>query len=48
VTIADPIRGFQGWRNRWWDRADELPFPNWQDVAGAQPALLSPDARGGG
>lgn len=30
VTITEPIRGFQGWRYRWWDRAAERPFPDWQ------------------
>lgn len=30
VTIPEPIRGFQGWRYRWWERADEIPFPDWQ------------------
>ena len=30
VTIAEPIRGFQGWRYRWWQREDEQPFPEWQ------------------
>ena len=30
VTIAEPIRGFQGWRYRWWEREDEQPFPEWQ------------------
>ena len=30
VTIAAPIKGFQGWRNRWWDRAIEVPFPAWK------------------
>lgn len=30
VTIVEPIRGFQGWRYRWWDRADEMPFPEWK------------------
>jgi hypothetical protein len=29
VTIPEPIRGFQGWRYRWWDRAAEVPFPDW-------------------
>jgi hypothetical protein len=28
-TLATGIRGFQGWRYRWWDRAAELPFPEW-------------------
>lgn len=27
VTIAEPIRGFRGWRYRWWDQQDEQPFP---------------------
>lgn len=30
VTIADPIRGFQGWRYRFWARANEIPFPDWK------------------
>jgi hypothetical protein len=37
VTIDEPIAGFRGWRKRWWDRASERPFPEWEfaDVAGA-------------
>jgi hypothetical protein len=30
VTIDEPIRGFQGWRYRWWNRDDEKPFPDWK------------------
>jgi hypothetical protein len=30
VTIPEPVRGFQGWRYRWWDRTVELPFPDYQ------------------
>lgn len=30
VTIPQPIKGFQSWRYRWWDREDEVPFPNWK------------------
>jgi hypothetical protein len=30
VTTRGFIRGFQGWRYRWWERADEIPFPNWK------------------
>jgi hypothetical protein len=30
VTIPDPVRGFQGWRYRWWDRSSEIPFPSWK------------------
>lgn len=37
VTIAEPIRGFQGWRYRWWKREDEVDFPDWEN----------PVARGG-
>lgn len=24
------IRGFQGWRYRWWRLYQEIPFPNWR------------------
>lgn len=30
VTLPVPIIGFQGWRYRWWDRSDEMPFPGWR------------------
>lgn len=30
VTISERIPGFRGWRYRWWDRADERPFPEWR------------------
>lgn len=30
LTIDEPIRGFQGWRYRWWEREAERPFPEWQ------------------
>jgi hypothetical protein len=30
VTIDEEIRGFRGWRYRFWDRADEIPFPSWR------------------
>jgi hypothetical protein len=29
-TIAEPIRGFRGWRYRWWNYDDERPFPDWR------------------
>ena len=29
VTIDRPIRGFQGFRYRDWDRSEERPFPDW-------------------
>lgn len=29
VTVPEYIRGFQGWRYRWWDRSHEVPFPEW-------------------
>lgn len=28
-TIAESIRGFQGWRYRFWERESEIPFPDW-------------------
>ncbi len=30
VTIPEPIRGFQGFRKRWWPYCDEIPFPDWR------------------
>ena len=30
VTIPEPIRGVPAWRKRWWEYADEIPFPDWQ------------------
>lgn len=30
VTIPDPIKGFQGYRYRWWMRQNEIPFPEWR------------------
>lgn len=32
VTIPEVIKGFQGYRYRWWDREDERPFPEWRDL----------------
>lgn len=29
-TLPAGIKGFQGWRYRWWDRVIEIPFPNWK------------------
>lgn len=31
VTIPEYIKGFRGWRYRWWDPATEVPFPDWMD-----------------
>lgn len=30
VTVPEYIRGFRGWRYRWWDRSSEIPFPDWR------------------
>ena len=30
VTVPEYIQGFRGFRYRWWDRAIEVPFPDWQ------------------
>lgn len=24
------VIGFQGWRRRWWQRENEIPFPDWK------------------
>lgn len=30
-TIPEIIPGFRGLRERWWNRADEVPFPDWKE-----------------
>lgn len=30
LTLDKPVRGFQGWRYKWWDALDERPFPSWR------------------
>lgn len=35
ITIEGEIRGFQGYKARWWDRSLERPFPRWQ-IEGVQ------------
>lgn len=30
VTIAETIKGFRGFRKVWWDRIQEVPFPEWK------------------
>jgi hypothetical protein len=30
VTTDETIRGFRGWRERWWKLEAERPFPEWQ------------------
>ena len=32
VTIQEPVRGFRGWRYRWWNTAAEVPFPDWRVI----------------
>lgn len=31
ITVKQLIAGFRGWRYRWWDYKDEMPFPNWRE-----------------
>lgn len=33
VTIDETIRGFRGWRRRWWPYYRERPFPDWKGAA---------------
>lgn len=33
VTVPNmPLKGFRGFRYRWWDRDQEIPFPDWQNI----------------
>jgi hypothetical protein len=45
VTIPEPIRGFRGWRYRWWPQEDERPFPDWQTAGVGERVTTS--AQGG-
>lgn len=36
VTVEERIVGFRGWRECWWAREAEVPFPDWQ-TAGVAP-----------
>lgn len=52
VSIARSIPGFQGYRYRFWDRGDEVPFPGWRDPRARavaaddrQPELFAAPAR---
>lgn len=45
VTIPEYVRGFRGWRYRWWDYSAEVPFPDWRNPdAHRVPALASVEA----
>lgn len=39
VTIPEEVRGFRGFRYRWWERETEEPFPDWR-TAGCGPLRL--------
>jgi hypothetical protein len=46
VTIPEFIRGFRGWRYRWWDRIVETPFPDWQEYGTSMPTpVVTPPER---
>lgn len=32
VTIPETIPGFRGLRKRWWEREQEVPFPDWKEA----------------
>jgi hypothetical protein len=45
VTICESVRGFRGWRYRWWNRDQEIAFPEWRDpnatpFAGLQVSMI--------
>lgn len=44
VTIPETVKGFRGWRRRWWKREDEVAFPDWKTrgVPEKQQRLLEP------
>ena len=42
VTLPSPVRGFPGWKYRWWKASEEVPFPDWLEgyVPGEQATLF--------
>ena len=42
VTIPERVQGFPGWKYRWWDRAIEIPFPDWRNP---KAILAAPEAQ---
>lgn len=32
TTLKTGITGFRGWRYRWWEYKDEIPFPEWEQT----------------
>ncbi len=38
VTLPGPIKGFRGWRYRFWSKEAEIPFLDWLDYAQEIPA----------
>jgi hypothetical protein len=32
VRLPLPVKGFQGYRYRWWNTAAEIPFPDWKQI----------------
>ena len=35
VSISEYIKGFRGFRYRWWEYVQEQPFPDWQNPEAA-------------
>lgn len=33
ITVPEKIPGFRGWRYVWWDRTQEITFPDWRTPA---------------
>lgn len=42
VTIPEFVRGFQGWRYRWWEDSAETPFPDWMKPGDVGPVTRRP------
>jgi hypothetical protein len=42
VTIEERVRPFRGWRERWWSRDIERPFPDWRTKDTPEQTLTLP------
>lgn len=48
LTIPESIRGFRGWRYRWWNRKIETAFENWKTYGIGKPERRKGGKRGEG
>ena len=41
ITIPQQVKGFRGFRYRWWNYEDEIPFPDWMNPSAVIPERMA-------